>query len=173
MGVKSAEKWAESELAKTAATEAGTAERTALEEAAALESVALNAWAAIKNIMNYAWQAMAGAYQAIVSIPYVGPYLAPVAAGVAFGAVAAGVSRIASAEGGYSIPKGVNPITQLHEEEMVLPKAESNAVRDMARGGRGGGDHFNLIGRPDDKIRLKDFAKMAKKANRQYRFSGR
>lgn len=172
MGVKSAEKWAETELAKTTATEAGTAERTALEEAAALESVALNAWAAIKNIMNYAWQAMAGAYQAIVSIPYVGPYLAPVAAGVAFGAVAAGVSRIASAEGGFDIPKGVNPLTQLHEQEMVLPKEHANTIRDLGRNGRGNGDQFHLHGRPDDKIKLKDFAKMAKKANRQYRFAG-
>lgn len=174
MGVKSAEHWATTELAKTTATAAGTAERTALEETAAIESVALGAWAAIKNIMNYAWQAMAGAYQAIVAIPYVGPYLAPVAAGIAFGAVAAGVSSIASAEGGYDIPKGVNPITQLHEQEMVLPKEHANAVRDMARGGgRGGGDQFHLHGKPSDSIKLRDFAKMAQKANRQYRFTGK
>lgn len=173
-GEKQVVSWAATEAAKTGASAAGTAERMALEEAAAIQSVALSAWAAIKNIMNYAWQAMAGAYNAIVGIPYVGPFLAPVAAGVAFGAVAAGVSRIASAQNGYDIPAGVNPITQLHEQEMVLPKEQANAVRDMARNGRGNGsgDSFHFHGRPNDKISGRDLAKAMKKANRQFRFVG-
>lgn len=46
----------------------------------------------------------------------------------------------ASAEGGYDIPAGVNPVTQLHEKEMVLPKAQAEVIRGLAgRGGVGGG----------------------------------
>ncbi len=41
----------------------------------------------------------------------------------------------ASAAGGYDIPSGVNPMTQLHEEEMVLPAKYANAIRDMSGGG--------------------------------------
>ena len=47
-------------------------------------------------------------------------------------------SNVKSARGGYDIPSGVNPMTQLHEEEMVLPKEQANAVRDMAQGTSGG-----------------------------------
>ena len=32
------------------------------------------------------------------------------------------VGRIASAEGGFDVPRGLNPVTQLHQEEMVLPR---------------------------------------------------
>jgi hypothetical protein len=46
----------------------------------------------------------------------------------------------ASAEGGYDIPGGVNPVTQLHEKEMVLPKAQAEVIRGLAaRGGAGAG----------------------------------
>lgn len=46
----------------------------------------------------------------------------------------------ASAEGGYDIPAGTNPVTQLHEKEMVLPKAQADVIRGLAtRGGAPGG----------------------------------
>jgi hypothetical protein len=56
------------------------------------------------------------------------------------------MSNVKSAAGGYDIPKGINPLTQLHEEEMVLPKSISNPLREMiAGGGSGGGETpFNL-----------------------------
>lgn len=41
----------------------------------------------------------------------------------------------ASAEGGYDIPAGVNPLTQLHEKEMVLPRAQADVIRGLAVGG--------------------------------------
>jgi hypothetical protein len=54
----------------------------------------------------------------------------------AFGAaMAAAAGSFAVAERGYDVPAGVNPMTQLHAEEMVLPKGLANAVRDMAGGG--------------------------------------
>ncbi len=37
-----------------------------------------------------------------------------------------------SAAGGFDIPSGLNPVTQLHEEEMVLPSEYANVIRDMA-----------------------------------------
>ena len=39
----------------------------------------------------------------------------------------------ASAENGYDIPAGVNPVTQLHEKEMVLPQAQANVIRNIAK----------------------------------------
>lgn len=61
------------------------------------------------------------------------------ATGYSQAATVAGMA-IASAEGGYDIPGGVNPVTQLHEKEMVLPKAQAEVIRGLARnGGAGGG----------------------------------
>ena len=47
---------------------------------------------------------------------------------------ALGVSQLAtaSAEGGYDIPKGVNPVTQLHQNEMVLPSKYADIIRNMS-----------------------------------------
>ena len=41
----------------------------------------------------------------------------------------------ASAEGGYDIPSGINPVTQLHEREMVLPKQQADVIRGLAANG--------------------------------------
>ena len=54
-------------------------------------------------------------------------------------ATAAATLSIASARDGYDIPAGVNPMTQLHEKEMVLPQAQANVIRDLAKSGDGGG----------------------------------
>lgn len=40
-----------------------------------------------------------------------------------------------SAAGGYDIPSGTNPITQLHEKEMVLPAKYADSIRNMTEGG--------------------------------------
>jgi len=142
--IKTGLDWVKGEIVKNAATATGTTMRAGMEEGAALKSIALWAATAIKNIAVSAYQAAAGAYQALVGIPYVGPFLAPAAAGVALAAVLALGSRIASASGGYDIPSNVNPITQLHQEEMVLPAQHANTIRKMGEmiaqgGGTGGG----------------------------------
>jgi hypothetical protein len=115
--------------------------------------------------MNSAYEAAAGAYKAVVGIPYVGPFLAPAAAGVAFAATAAFGGSVSSARGGYDIPAGVNPMTQLHEREMVLPQKQADAVREMANGGTqsiviktGGGDF----------IHKNDLARLLKSMNRNF-----
>jgi hypothetical protein len=57
-------------------------------------------------------------------------------------AAAAGAFSVASAEGGYDIPAGTNPMTQLHQNEMVLPADIASPMRDMVAGG--GGQAINL-----------------------------
>ena len=46
---------------------------------------------------------------------------------------------IASASGGYDIPGGLNPLTQLHQREMVLPAQHADVIRRLASDGGGGG----------------------------------
>lgn len=135
------------EAAKAAAAKAGSTLQIATATDAAQETVAQSAWASLKKIANDAESAASGAFQAVVGIPYVGPILAPIAAATAFGAVLAFEGGIASASQGFDIPSGVNPVTQLHEEEMVLPKGIANPLRDMIAGGgsqAGGDTHFHI-----------------------------
>jgi lambda family phage tail tape measure protein len=47
-----------------------------------------------------------------------------------------------SAANGFDIPAGVNPITQLHQREMVLPAEYADVIRGMA--GNGGGSPVNV-----------------------------
>jgi hypothetical protein len=134
------------ELAKTGATAQGTAQRMALESWAAIKSVALSAWSAIKSIGIYAIEGAAAAFKAIAAIPFVGPFMAPAAAAAAGIAIMGFAGHVASAEGGYDIPRGLNPMTQLHSAEMVLPAELANRVRGMTGDGAGSGGsvHFNV-----------------------------
>jgi len=94
----------------------------------------------------------AAAYASTAAIPMVGPFAAPAAAAAAMAATgalaatatAAAAGSVASAEGGFDIPAGVNPMTQLHQKEMVLPAAQADVIRGLARGGAGGGDAMKL-----------------------------
>ena len=98
----------------------------------------------------------AGAAESQASIPYIGPILAIAAMAAIMAAVmglkggGGGGASMPSAAGGFDIPSGMNPMTQLHEREMVLPKEQADAVRDMAAGGgRSGGDiHIHAIDAP-------------------------
>lgn len=140
MGVRMVVQWAANETRKTMATSAGATARTGIEATAAAASTATSAQSTIVSIMNDAYEAMAGAYSAIAGIPFVGPFLAPAVAAGAFTVVAGLAGSVASAEGGYNIPGGVNPLTQLHEREMVLPAEHADVIRALAeRGGAGGG----------------------------------
>ena len=75
---------------------------------------------------------------------------APAAGAATFAAASAFAGSIPafSAAGGYDIPGTINPITQLHAREMVLPAKHADVIRSMADGdgGGGGGDvhvHFS------------------------------
>jgi len=94
-------------------------------------------------------KAGSGAAASQASIPYIGPVLALAAMATVFAGVMGMSSKVSSASGGFDIPRGVNPMTQLHSEEMVLPASLSNAVRRMAAGdeqssGGSGGSTFHI-----------------------------
>ena len=108
-----------------------TAQKIAIQTWGAIKSVALAVWTGLKWIAVKGWEAAAGAFSAIASIPYVGPFLAPVVAAGALAAVIGMGSKLASAAGGWDLPKGINPVTQLHSGEMVLPQALADKVRNM------------------------------------------
>lgn len=132
------------QVAQTGAVVAGETTKTMVTSTGALARLAIKAGEAIKSIMMYAWEAMAGAFKAMVSIPYIGPVLAVAAGASALALVGGLAGKIKSARGGYDIPAGVNPVTQLHEEEMVLPKQHANTIRALGKnlssdGGIGGG----------------------------------
>lgn len=92
---------------------------------------AIQSAASLKTIAAKAYEAAAGAYAAIAGIPYVGPVLAPVAAGVALAGVMAFAKRIFSAEGGFDIPAGINPVVQTHAREMILPARHADTIRSL------------------------------------------
>jgi len=90
-------------------------------------------------------KAGSGAAASQANIPIVGPAMALAAMASVMGAVLGLTGSIPSAAKGWSIPAGVNPITQLHEQEMVLPAAESNVIRSLAeRGGAGAGGNVTV-----------------------------
>ena len=135
--------WAASQLAQVQASIAGNAGKVAADKAGATQSLIISAETGLKRVFNEARQAAAGAYNAMAGIPIIGPELGAAAAAAVFGAVMA-LGVMQSAAGGYDIPAGVNPITQLHAEEMVLPARLANPLRDMLEsnsagfGGEGG-----------------------------------
>jgi hypothetical protein len=110
----------------------------------------VTAWAkkralALQSIGTKAADAGAGAAASQASIPYAGPALALAAMGAVYAGVMGMSSNVPSAAGGYDIPAGVNPLTQLHEKEMVLPAKYADVVRGMADGGGGGATVNNKI----------------------------
>jgi hypothetical protein len=100
----------------------------------------------MKQTLMDAKEAASGAYKAVVGIPFVGPALAPVAAGVAF----AGVMAF-SAKDGYDVPANVGrgidgmggQIGIVHPREMILPAETADRFRNGG-GGRGGGDTYHV-----------------------------
>ena len=128
----------------------------------------------LTKIGGDAAKAASGAYSALAGIPYVGPVLAPAAAATAFAAVMAFGSGIKSAAGGFDIPSGLNPVTQLHAEEMVLPADIANPLRDSLGGGRGSGDvNINVQAAPIGDfflIHRRELAAALKTARREFAF---
>jgi len=82
-------------------------------------------------------EAGTGAAASQASIPIVGPVLALAAMAAIFAAVSGMGKKVKSASAGFDIPKGLNPMTQLHEEEMVLPAKYANVIRGLGSGDAG------------------------------------
>jgi hypothetical protein len=116
----------------TTAQVAGDAVRTASSKAASSATGEESSQSAMLQIGNNAMTAASGSYSSLASIPYVGPAMGAAAAAAALSLIMGYKGSLKSARGGYDIPAGVNPLTQLHEEEMVLPKEPANALRDIA-----------------------------------------
>ena len=153
-----------------------------LETAAAAKTAATKATETTSVVTAHATQAASGAAASHASIPYVGPILA-VAAMAAIMAAVMGLmgggsgsqtttttTRIPSAAGGWDIPAGINPLTQLHENEMVLPAEHAQTIREMA--GQSGGDDSTIIinSTGGDFIHKKDLAKLLKQMKRDFKF---
>lgn len=124
----------------------------------AATSIASKSTETTAKIGQSAASAGAGAAESQASIPYIGPILAIAAMAAIFAAVmgmkgkAGGGGTTPSAEGGFDIPRGVNPLTQLHEQEMVLPKEQAEAIRNMS--GEGGpAQHYHINAIDGDSVR--------------------
>lgn len=130
--------WIAGQMKKLAALLGFTTAEKTVQVASTAATVATKTAETTAVVGANAAQAGSGAAASQASIPYVGPILALAAMAAVFAAVMA-MGKKKSAAGGYDIPKGVNPMTQLHEEEMVLPKHLANTVRAMAAGGAGEG----------------------------------
>jgi hypothetical protein len=96
---------------------------------------------------SVAGQAGAEGAKSQAGIPIVGPMLAAAAFAAMFALV---MGSMHSAEGGFDIPAGTNPMTQLHAKEMVLPAQYADVIRGMAGSGsnkgvsQGGDVHLHV-----------------------------
>lgn len=134
MGLQMVANYAASQLAMTGANLAGNTARVASDMWAGATSLAISAATALGQIINYAWAAAAGAFQALVGIPYVGPFLAVGAGAAALAAVIGMASNISSAEGGWERVPYDGAMTELHKDEMVLPSSIANPLRNSLKG---------------------------------------
>lgn len=92
------------------------------------------AWAvekamAVAGIGVKAAEAGAGAAASQAAIPIVGPGMALAAMATVMAGVVGLKGSIASASGGFDIPGNINPLTQLHKKEMVLPERHAETIR--------------------------------------------
>lgn len=110
-----------------------------MQATASATNVAVKSAEATAVVGANAAEAGSGAAASQAGIPVVGPILAIAAMAAIFAAVSGLGKGIKSASGGYDIPSGLNPITQLHEEEMVLPKQHANVIRQLAGQDQAGG----------------------------------
>jgi hypothetical protein len=133
---KQVKEWIASQ-AKMLAAKMGFAQTEKAIQAATSDSIVAKKGAEVISVVaGNAAEAGSGAAASQASIPIVGPMLALAAMAAVFAAVMAMGSKKSAARG-YDIPKGLNPMTQLHEEEMVLPQKYANVIRGLAGGGEG------------------------------------
>lgn len=135
----------------------------AIETAASAKKVATKVAETVPVVTSNAAQAGSNAATAVAGTPGVGPFLAMAAMAMVFAGVMGLLNRKSAARG-YDIPKGLNPLTQLHEEEMVLPKQYANVIRGLAASGGGdeaprGGDTYNWHVTTPDPRAFRDFLK--------------
>lgn len=175
--------WAMQALRKSVIGRALGLQETATQAATSAAVVGMKAAETQGVVAANAAQAASGAAASQASIPYIGPALAMAAAAAmmafvsGFGGGGGGsststsVTRIPSAAAGWDIPAGINPLAQLHEQEMVLPAAQANVIRDMADGGGMGGGPIVINASGGDWVHKRDLAKLLKTMKKDYRFT--
>lgn len=99
--------------------------------------------AAASNITDSAASGSAAAIASTAAIPVVGPAAAPAAGAGIFATIMSMMAGL-SAEGGFDIPAGVNPVTQLHQKEMVLPADIAEPMRNKIKNGDTGDGAFHM-----------------------------
>jgi len=115
---------------------------------------------ALSEISESAAKAGAGGVASMAAAPYpinlTAPFFGAAMSAASMG-FAAMMSPTASAAGGYDIPAGVNPLTQLHAREMVLPAKQADVIRALADGegeGASGGDiHVHITSHDTQGVR--------------------
>lgn len=148
------------------------AQEKTLNTVGAATTVAIKGAESTAVIAANAAEAGSGAAASQAAIPIVGPGLALAAMAAVFAAVMA-MGKRKSAAGGYDIPRGLNPMTQLHEEEMVLPAKYADVIRGLAAGqGSGaesGGGDVHIHARSDaDVVRAGDLKKLLTTMRRNF-----
>lgn len=131
------------------------AAETAAEQAADVTQTVSQHAAGVTGVMSNSAIAATAAMASVAAIPFVGWAMAP---GVGASTYAMGMAYLASARDGYDIPAGVNPMTQLHEREMVLPAEHADTIRAL-RDGAGGGGGTNIVINALDARSVKDYLK--------------
>jgi hypothetical protein len=149
-GTKLLENFAVLEAKKVALAASSQAQLLTVQQAGSAQSLAANADSALKFVANDAAQAFAGATAFLA--PVLGP-AAPAGAAAVSAAVLAEGANVMSASGGYDIPAGINPLTQLHQSEMVLPADLADKVRNMSGGASGMTVHIHAM----DSLSMKSF----------------
>jgi tape measure domain-containing protein len=96
---------------------------------------------AASTVVQSAGEAGAAGVASMAAAPWPLNMTAPVF-GAAMSAAALAFAPVASASRGFDIPAGMNPITQLHQREMVLPAEHAETIRNMS--GENGGSAVNI-----------------------------
>lgn len=92
---------------------------------------------AVSKIAALSAEAGAGGVASMAAAPF--PLnMGALAFGAEMSAAAMSFAPMASAAGGFDIPGTLNPITQLHAREMVLPAKHADVIRSMADQGQDG-----------------------------------
>lgn len=127
--------WAAGWLRKLAMNLGFLGTETAQHAAAAATGASITAASGTAQIATNAAVAGSGAAASQAPIPFVGPILAIAAMAAIFAAVSGMSKGVKSASQGFDIPRGMNPMTQLHEEEMVIPARYANGLRNIINSG--------------------------------------
>lgn len=137
MVVKPLVEWAAGLMRQTALYQMFFGTKAAMEVAGTATTTATKAAEATAVVSANAAEAASGAAASVSSIPFVGWAMAAGVFASVLAMVMGAQGNIKSASGGYDIPSGINPITQLHEDEMVLPAHIANPLRSKLNGGEG------------------------------------